>query len=372
MAVGVDPFRVVLAFRGKNHPESGVICSRTITAAAEEEHDVFMSTTDDLIPVFIPPLAACLAQAEKLKGSALTEAEALTIRDGAICMMMAADDAAKMAASRGYRDVVPENCWADWHRLRVELTGQGGLPKIVLCLPGDSNFEARAWPLLEAKGIEHEWSDGDARMPAAFQASACRWDPSLTDRDVADIACHQRVLYLLSPNFPADDGPAFSRDFLKLSCQLLEAGALAMKCESSGIAHGRDRWIELARGADGPDPWSALLRAYVQFPIHSAGDFYTCGMHLLGQPDLIVSGSLLRDGEESAGDPGWKAVNLFGVFAHYLLAECEPGQIASGHTFSTDAESPRFRIVWEACTGYDEDDLFFNPFGRWRFAEMAG
>lgn len=330
-----------------------------------------MSSADNLIPVFIPPLAACLANAEKLKGSSLTEAEALKIRDGAICMMMAAEDAAKMTASRGYRDVVPENCWADWHRLRVQLTGQGYLPKIVLCLPGDSDFEARARPLLKSKGIVHEWSDGDARMPAAFRASACRWDPSITDDDLTGIARHQRVLYLLSPNFPASEAAAVSRDFLNLGCQLLDAGALAMKCESSGIAHARDRWIELAREADGPDPWSALLRAYVQLPIHSAGDFYTCGMHLLGQSDLIVSGSLLRDAQESTGDPGWKTVNLFGVFAHYLLAECEPGQFASGHTFSPDAESPRFRVIWEACTGYDEDDLFFNPFGRWRFAGIV-
>lgn len=330
-----------------------------------------MSTSDKLIPVFVPPLAACLAQAEKLKGRLLTESEVLKIRDGAICMMMAADHAAQMEASRGYRDVVPENCWADWHRLRVQLTGQGYLPRIVLCLPGTSDFEERARPLLESKGIEHEWNDAHARMPAAFQASACRWDPSLTDDDLAGIARHTRVLYILSPNFTAGEAPAVSREFLNLGCQLLEAGALAMKCESSGIAHGRKRWNELASEADGRGLWSTLLRAYVQLPIHCEGDFYTCGMHLLGQPDLIVFGELLNDSREATGDQGWMAVHLFGVFAQYLLAECKPGQFASGHTFSPDAESPRFRVVWEACTGYDEDDLFFNPFGRWRFAGIV-
>jgi hypothetical protein len=149
------------------------------------------------------------------------------------------------------------------------------------------------------------------------------------------------------------------------------AGQTGTVCESSGIAHGRARWLELAREAEIADSWSALFRGYVQLPIQNGDDYYTCGLHLLGQPDLIASGTLLREAYDSTEDQAWMAVHLFRAFACYLLAECTPGRFASGHTFSLDAASPRFRVLWEDCAGYEEDDFFFNPFGRWRFAELV-
>jgi hypothetical protein len=330
-----------------------------------------VSERNDLVPVFIPPLAMCLARAEALKGSRLTEAEVLRIRDGAACMMVAPEQAATLAGSRGYRDVEQENCWADWHRLRVELTGNGYLPKLILCVIGDADLESRCGHLLATEGIEHEWHERDDRMRSAFQASSCRCDPSLTENDLASIGEHARVLYVVSDNFTAKQAPSVSQRFLRLGRRLLEAGALTMKCESSGIAHGRERWLELAREADGADPWSALLRAYVQWPIQNGDDVFSCGLHLMGRPDLIVSGTLLREAFGSAEDQSLASVQLFRAFAYYLIAECTPGQFASGHTFSMDAASPRFRVRWEECTGYEEDDFFFNPFGRWRFAELV-
>ncbi len=337
---------------------------------ADREHSKDAST-DELVPVFIPPLATWLASAEATKGSRLTEAEVMRLRDGAACIMMTSEDAAKLVESRGYRDVEPENCWADWHRLRVEHTGNGYLPKIILCVLGNADLESRCQQLLVAEGFEHDWREHDERMMSAFQSSACEFDPSLTEDDFASIVEHARVVYVLSNNFTAKDAPSVSRQFLRLAGRLLGAGALALKCESSGIAHGRARWLELAAAAEANDFWLALFRSYVQLPIHNGDDYYSCGMHLLGQPDLIVSATLLRDTYGSAEGLGWTAIDLFRAFANYLLAECAPGRFASGHTFSLDATSPRFRVVWEECTGYEEDEFFFNPFGRWRFAELV-
>lgn len=329
-----------------------------------------MPEKENLVPVFVPPLAMWLARAEAVKGSRLTETEVVRVRDGAVCMMMAPAEAAKLAESRGYRDVEPEDCWADWHRLRVQVTGNGYLPKVVLCVLGKDDLQSQCEPILEREGIEHEWSEHDGRMERAFRASACRYDPSLTDKDLTRVGRHVKVLYVSSKNFTAQEGPAMSRSFLLLGRRLLKAGGLALKYESSGIAHGRSRWLELAREAEGDNFWPTLFRAYVQLPIQQGDDYYTCGLHLLGQPDLIVSATLLREAH-GPKDPAWAAVDLFRAFALYLLAECPPSRFASGHTFSLGAESPRFRVVWEECTGYDEDDFFFNPFGRWRFTEAV-
>jgi hypothetical protein len=255
--------------------------------------------------------------------------------------------------------------------LRVQLTGNGYLPKLILCVLGNSDLESRCGHLLDAEGVECEWREHDDRMPSTFQASACRCDPSLTAADFASIAEHSQVLYILSPHLTSSDAPSASARFLRLGQRLLEAGALAIKCESSGIAHGRARWLELARESEGADPWSALFRGYVQLPIQNDDNYYTCGLHLLGQPDLIASSAVLSEAFGPKENQAWTAVGLFRVFAHYLLAECTPGQFASGHTFSMDGESPRFRVLREECTEYEEDDFFFNPFGLWRFAEVV-
>ena len=321
-----------------------------------------MTKEKDLIPVFMPPLATMLARAEKVKDAPLTETEVIRIRDQSPCIMMEPKDAEKLVETRGYRDVEPENCWADWHRLRVEMTGNGFLPKIVLCLVGDDRFAKKAGPILKAAGAEHEFRDRDPRMASAFKASVCPAAPTLDAEEIERIDQHESVLYVLSKNSTSGQAPEASRAMLGLGAKLLEAGGLAMKCESSGIAHGRARWIALAEQAQSrQDSWPALFRAYVQFPIGSKKDLYTCGMHLLGKPDLIVSKSLEVD----------DIVGLFQTFALYLLGECVEGRFASGHTFRVDADSPRFRVRWEPCAEYDEDDFFFNPFGRWRFAEHA-
>jgi hypothetical protein len=325
-----------------------------------------MSADEQLVPHFMPPLAAMLARAEQVKGSPLTEAEVVKVRHKSSCIMMKAADAAELNETRGYRDVNPENCWADWHRLRVQMTGKGCLPKIVLCIPGHGDFPSKCEPILDEEGIEHELKPRDRRMVHAFEVSSMA-RPSLTEQDYGNLARHEVVLYAMSRNFMAAEGPETSHAFLRLGRRLLEAGGIAIKSECSGIACSCSRWIELADQAEGGGEsfWAGLFDAFVVFPIGSKTDVYSCGMHLLGKPDLIVSQALL---EPHAGrSVALAAASLFRVFGMYLLAECPDGGFVSGNTFSVDQTSPRYRVIWEPCTGYAEDEFFFNPFGRWRF-----
>jgi hypothetical protein len=199
-----------------------------------------MSNPDNLVPVPIPPLATVLAYAERTKGSRLSESEVETLRDECVCIMMQAADAEALAEKRGFIDVNPENCWADWHRLRVEMTGDGYLPKIILCIPGDDGFAARCEPILKAQNVEHELRPHDPNLLRAFQAASSAW-PSLSEEDFARIDQHTTGLYVLSENFTAAAAPAASRRFLELGRRLLEAGGIAIKSESSGIAHSRAR-----------------------------------------------------------------------------------------------------------------------------------
>ena len=78
-------------------------------------------TGDGLILVPVPALVALLLNREEAKGSPLTEQEVLAIRDGAECIAMPHDVAAKVAEQRGYDDIDPENAWADWNAIRPNL-----------------------------------------------------------------------------------------------------------------------------------------------------------------------------------------------------------------------------------------------------------
>jgi hypothetical protein len=81
-------------------------------------------TAPQLIPVFIPALVVLLADAERRKGSPLTEPEVLEIRDKGACMMMQVEHAIALDEKRGYNDIDPERVWEQWQEARSQLAGQ--------------------------------------------------------------------------------------------------------------------------------------------------------------------------------------------------------------------------------------------------------
>jgi len=263
--------------------------------------------------------------------------------------------------------------------MRVPLTGCGYLPKLILCLPGGDDFQAQCESVLQKAGVEHEFRGLDTRIVSAFEAAMCRVRPSLDARDLEALGRHSTVLYIISRNFTPQQSATVSRDFLRLGRQLLEAGGIAVKCESSGVAHSAAFWKELTgraeTGASGlvptPDYWSAIYAAYVKLPIQSANDFYSCGMHLLGQPDMIVSCTLMNEALADGESPTYRAIDLFDGFSALLLSEYGEKGFISGHRFRLKGESRLYQVTWEPCEGYDEDEFFFNPYGRWRFANPA-
>lgn len=78
-------------------------------------------TEEKLVPVFMPALVALLVNLEDKKGSPLTAAEVLGVRDAASVIMLPASASEKMAESRGYADIDPENAWYDWQMVRREM-----------------------------------------------------------------------------------------------------------------------------------------------------------------------------------------------------------------------------------------------------------
>jgi hypothetical protein len=141
-----------------------------------------------------------------------------------------------------------------------------------------------------------------------------------------------------------------------------DCGATGVKCESSGMAHARERWCQLANAVDGPQH-PGLVYAFVVPLIGDESEVWSCGMHLLGRPDFIAK---LQDLPPALADLD-ELQDLFSTFGQYLVSECVGDRyFASRNTFQSAASSPRVRAIFEPCDGYDEDAFFFNPFGRFR------
>lgn len=77
--------------------------------------------TEPLCLVFVPSLAALLTAAESKKGAPLSEVEVCNIRDQATCIAVTFSAALAMEQERGYPDIVAEDCWNEWQRLRPSL-----------------------------------------------------------------------------------------------------------------------------------------------------------------------------------------------------------------------------------------------------------
>jgi hypothetical protein len=82
-----------------------------------------LSTNDmsDPAPMLIypiPSLISTLVNREEEKGSALTEAEVIEIRNGCKAIALPRDVAEKIDSERGYKDIDPERCWEAWQEVR--------------------------------------------------------------------------------------------------------------------------------------------------------------------------------------------------------------------------------------------------------------
>ncbi len=69
--------------------------------------------------VFIPSLIALLMQAERQKGSLLTQQEVEEVRDNATCVSVPDEIARHLEPSRGYSDIDPLRCWEQWITYRA-------------------------------------------------------------------------------------------------------------------------------------------------------------------------------------------------------------------------------------------------------------
>ncbi|MEU7749168.1 hypothetical protein [Nonomuraea sp. NPDC049158] len=254
-------------------------------------------------------------------------------------------------------------------------------PRHVLCVLGSGLALSEMERIASGFGgfvLDREYSEAepDPRMPEAFKASMAA--ASFDEADWAAVESHDTVGYLLSAPMMRELAFDTSRRLLAVTAALLRAGATAVKNESSGITHGRDRWLALAdQAADMTDESladvtgegqadvtdeglaGALVAAWVKRPLYDGQVLYSCGMHLLGAPEVEIE----VGAEPPAKDELPELVAHLDTLAIYLLTDPRAAEIEDGAGFRMTEDAPRWSLRTGACDGYDEDDLFFNPYG---------
>jgi len=234
-------------------------------------------------------------------------------------------------------------------------------PKIILCIPGNWNDRTHlVTSLVQANHeqyifagnvllhiptgdtFEVEIYEPDPRLEASFGITG---QGRFTPEELAEIGKHSSVIYLVGPG----GGTANAEKMMRAGQAFLDAGAAAVKVETTGKSFTKALWTALTKYEGG----QKFYEAFVVLLRSEDGTIYSCGMHNLGLRDTRCSLDL---------EPA-EITDAIDIFSLYQLME-QP-VIRAGQTFSTSENSRVFRIVEADCTIYQEGDLFYNPFGMY-------
>lgn len=188
--------------------------------------------------------------------------------------------------------------------------------------------------------VSLDFCDPFPKMVEAFRISG---QGKLPDECLEQIGQHASVVYL---HFPINLQEQRER-VSKFTQVVRQAGGIAVKVESAGVAHTWETWETKLGGS--------LFDLYC-CAIVLVGDqqsFYSCGMHHFGLPECEVPSYI---GLASGAD-------LINRFNSWQINDRPI--IKSGETFSAAANELPFRLDLKPDSRHAVDDLFHNPHGVW-------
>jgi len=232
-------------------------------------------------------------------------------------------------------------------------------PRHVLCFLGPerglANLSDAAHAAIDqfAEGFNVDTTYSiDRADPTMMSSFGVCWDrvaPFWTKADEEAVASHKSVLYVLSPHMTPDTAATISSAALFLVDSMIRAGAIAVKGESAGVAHGLARWRELALRAGAAlaagDDFSVSRTcrlAFAKRPLEFENYLESVGYHLVGLPEVYVAKPLGSDLENAA------------------LMDAVADELTRGKL--EDVLSAR-NATLSFSSSYEEDDFKFNPYG---------
>jgi hypothetical protein len=161
---------------------------------------------------------------------------------------------------------------AEWEPLRAGFTRRGTRERVTLAM-------GPASPALALR----------------FAAGVDRFRPTLDEALIDEVLAHRAVVVVSDPR-PAAPPLDAAATLVRAASAVVNAGALALRCRTSGLAHGADGFQALAGGVDrADDRVAALLALYVTFAVGPRPS--TVGLQAFALPDLElpVAGDPDRD-----------------------------------------------------------------------------
>ncbi|MDZ7926580.1 MAG: hypothetical protein U5L46_05605 [Agrobacterium sp.] len=207
---------------------------------------------------------------------------------------------------------------------------------------------------------DYSQDEPDDRMERSFNVCWDRVDPdAYQESDEDAVAGHGSVLYVLGPSMDAETAVATCGKALMLVNHMLDNGAVAVKGESAGVAHGVQRWKQLfeqsRRDAAATDALSfakTCRLAFARRPIGGDADgMGSVGFHLVGLPDVDVRLIRKDDEQPSTNSEQLKIAALIDDIADQMTRD------------GVEAALKDRRADLSDDTRYEEDEYKFNPFG---------
>ena len=188
-------------------------------------------------------------------------------------------------------------------------------------------------------GFQVEVYDYEPNLKETFiYASRDSFQQSLLD----EIDQHTYTVYIIADAESVED----VKEVVDVGVGLLKAGGLAVKIESSGVAYTKEDWNELHSNKE-------IFPLYSHFVtlIGEEECYFSCGMKAFGLPDVVTPSTI---------DPV-EAADILNNFNLYNIIENPI--FNNGETFSVGEDTPVLKITAINDYRYDQEDLFFNPFG---------
>ena len=174
---------------------------------------------------------------------------------------------------------------------------------------------------------------------------------TFTDQDIAAVDRHTFTVYIIGEA----GTPELARELIKAGGTLLNAGGIAVKIESSGIAHLKKDWMYFVKN----DELIDLYKAFVT--VAKSKQYYlSYGMQVMGCPE----GQVFFIGTDGISRGEFQVLDVFLIS---LLID-DP-KLENNHTFALDTAQPKYTLTHVAYDKYPEDDLFFNPQGIWQLRQ---
>lgn len=205
-----------------------------------------------------------------------------------------------------------------------------------------------------SESVGFEIYERDQDLAEAFQIAG---QGKLSNDILNLINDHTFTVYLIldeEMSTTHEDKVNAARKLLKIGAHVLKSGGIAVKVESTGVAHSYDRWSYYSA----QNTTLALYDAFVTM-IGSEEYNYTCGMHTFGLPDV----SLTKDISNENAPSVMIAFNQWNLLNNNKLKD--------GQFFRTAYNNPIFEMQLKEY-GYDEDDILNNRYGRWHLELSNG